>query len=174
MDHGIFIDIFPFDCYPDGAVKQLLLRGEKLLLRYRIRQCLFIPEDRKPTAGNLARWILMALSRIRYPKLETALQKQDRLYARCRGGKRRISHGSPWGMRECVPVEWLEETVPLEFEGITVMAPKYYHAYLSHVYGDYMRLPPPEKRIPHHYISLLDFQRGYCPMKAQGETAMTE
>ena len=174
MNHGIFIDIFPFDCYPDRPVAQLRLRGEKLLLRYRVRQCLFIPEDRKPTAGNLARWMLMALSRIWCPDLQTALQKQDRLYSRCRKGKRRMNYGSPWGLRECIPGQWLEETVPVKFEGITVMAPKYYHAYLSHVYGDYMQLPPPEKRIPHHYISLLDFQRGYCPKKTREETAMTE
>lgn len=50
MQQGIFIDIFPFDCYPDGAIKQLRLLRKKLLLRYRIRQCLFIPKDRKLTA----------------------------------------------------------------------------------------------------------------------------
>lgn len=168
MHHGIFIDIFPFDCYPDGAIKQLRLLRKKLLLRYRIRQCLFIPKDRKLTAGNLARWVLMGLSRICYPELERALEAQERLYSSCRAGKRRINHGSPWGRRECVPKDWLEETVPMEFEGITVMAPKCWHAYLSHVYGDYMQLPPPEKRIPHHYISLIDFQKGYCPEMAQG------
>ena len=24
------------------------------------------------------------------------------------------------------------------------------HDYLTRIYGDYMQLPPPEKRIPHH------------------------
>ena len=40
------------------------------------------------------------------------------------------------------------ETVP--FEGRELMCIKQHHLYLSTVYGDYLQLPPLEKRVTHH------------------------
>ena len=40
--------------------------------------------------------------------------------------------------------------VPIEFEGHTFSAIKDYDGYLSSIYGDYMKLPPKEKQVPHH------------------------
>ena len=36
------------------------------------------------------------------------------------------------------------------FEGVKLMAPKGWHEVLTWVYGDYMELPPEEKRVPAH------------------------
>lgn len=46
--------------------------------------------------------------------------------------------------------EWFEETVMVEFEGRKFRAPARYHDYLTTQYGDYMQLPPENKRITHH------------------------
>lgn len=46
--------------------------------------------------------------------------------------------------------EWSEDTVDLDFEGRKVMAPSGYHQVLTWVYGDYMKLPPEDKRVPSH------------------------
>lgn len=45
---------------------------------------------------------------------------------------------------------WSENVIDLEFEGYQFMAPKGYDKVLKTVYGDYMTLPPKEKRIPSH------------------------
>lgn len=42
----------------------------------------------------------------------------------------------------------------LDFEGIPVKAPLDYDSLLRQYYGDYMRLPPPEARVPHHEYNL--------------------
>ena len=42
------------------------------------------------------------------------------------------------------------EGVEVLFEGHSFPAPKGYDEYLADYYGDYMRLPPKEKRVTHH------------------------
>lgn len=42
------------------------------------------------------------------------------------------------------------ELIDVEFEGYKFYAPKDYNLYLSQKYGDYMQLPPEEKRHPYH------------------------
>lgn len=46
--------------------------------------------------------------------------------------------------------DWCETTVDLDFEGTKMMAPKGYEHVLEWIYGDYMTLPPKEKRVPTH------------------------
>ena len=51
---------------------------------------------------------------------------------------------------------WNEElfkcTVPHEFEGRTFMIPNGYNEWLTSLYGDYMQLPPEDKRASLHDI----------------------
>lgn len=162
MNHGIYMDIFPFDYYPDGFLKKTQLEIQKLLLRYRIRSCLYVPADKVPTLANAVRSILKLAARIRYPSLQDAIQKQCALYSYTEKSRKRANYGSPWGKREYIPAEWVEKTTELDFEGLRVNAPLYYREYLEHVYGNYMELPPLKKRKPHHYISYLSFKEPFC------------
>lgn len=168
MNHGIYIDVFPFDFYPDNPVKSGIFQLKKLLLRYRVRCELYISADSTRSFKNLVRHLLKCTSRIVYPSLQVALKKQECLYCSTIHGKQIANHGSPWGKRECFPAEWLSDFTTLKFEGISVSAPAHYRDYLAHVYGDYMKLPPPEQRIPHHYVSLIDFGKSYSP-KLEGQ-----
>lgn len=157
INHGIFIDIFPFDFYPEKRSEQLIFELKKLLLRYRIRQELYIPADKKFSLANLVKNLLKKISKMIYPSYQQALIAQMQHYQSVSVSNLCINNGSPWGKRECVPLTWLKEVRPVTFEGIMVSAPKYAHQYLAQVYGDYLQLPPEEKRIPHHYICHLAF-----------------
>ena len=46
------------------------------------------------------------------------------------------------------------EMTELEFEGGMYMAPKGYDEVLTSIYGDYMQLPPPEKRVTHNPVRI--------------------
>jgi len=47
------------------------------------------------------------------------------------------------------------------FENMQVVIPEKYDDYLSRLYGDYMTLPPVEKRIGHHYFDVADMHKSY-------------
>ena len=53
-------------------------------------------------------------------------------------------------IEEAVPSNCFEEYIELPFESINVMSIKNYDCYLSAAFGDYMQLPPEEKRVSHH------------------------
>jgi lipopolysaccharide cholinephosphotransferase len=53
--------------------------------------------------------------------------------------------------REALPSSVFGEGVIAKFEGLEVKVPADYHRYLTHIFGDYMKLPPKEKQMGHHY-----------------------
>jgi len=52
--------------------------------------------------------------------------------------------------KELIKREWVENLAPIEFEGKEYLAFKDTDAYLTHLYGDYMKLPPEDMRVPPH------------------------
>lgn len=59
-------------------------------------------------------------------------------------------YGGGYGTKEIFPRKWLQGTVAFPFEGITIDLPVGYDEYLRQYFGDYMQLPPVEKRQSHH------------------------
>ncbi len=160
INHGIYIDIFPFDFYPDGKLGGFAFDFEKLLIRYRVREIYYIPSDNTLSAANIVRRIIKTIAKCRYKSVDSALERQEKLIRKFGNTRRLINNGSPWKNRERVDKNWLCETTVLSFEGLEVNAPADYDSYLKNVYGDYMELPPAEERIPHHFISQIDFDNG--------------
>ena len=58
-------------------------------------------------------------------------------------------HGA-WKVREIMSSALFDETADYEFCGRKFQGVKQYDAYLTNLYGDYMKLPPIEKRVTHH------------------------
>lgn len=54
------------------------------------------------------------------------------------------------GEREILERDWFRETVDLEFEGRKYKAPIGADQYMRRLFGDYMKLPPEDKRVSHH------------------------
>lgn len=55
-----------------------------------------------------------------------------------------------YGDRETHKKSVFAESIDIEFEGMTFCAPKETDQYLKTLYGNYMELPPVEKRVTHH------------------------
>ena len=64
-------------------------------------------------------------------------------------------------MREIWEAGWFGKGVEVEFEGIKAMAPSNYDAVLRKIYGDYMLLPPEEKRVAHHFCEHFDVDHSH-------------
>ena len=54
-----------------------------------------------------------------------------------------------YGPQERVPRRLYLKSVPMQFEDMEVSAPGCWEYYLKNLYGDYMKLPPEEKRVTH-------------------------
>lgn len=62
---------------------------------------------------------------------------------------------SDYKMKELVPREWFGEGRTFQFENLKVSGVLNAEAYLSQIYGEYMKMPPQEKRIGKHSITLI-------------------
>ena len=66
-----------------------------------------------------------------------------------------------WRFREVVPREVFGEPKLYAFEDMQVCGPQDADTYLTTMYGNYMQLPPVEKRVTHHDYVELDLNRPY-------------
>ena len=58
------------------------------------------------------------------------------------------------------PTEIFADREKLEFEGQPFYGPKDYDKYLTFEYGDYMQLPPEDRRKTHGF-NIVDLEHGY-------------
>lgn len=152
--HGLYVDIFPYDVYPEGgdAKQGKTLDFLKVLIRakcgYRMRNVHSNRNYKKIVAYQTMRIASHAVSK------EKLIKTYDE-YARKHNGEsgtyffpQGISHYGKW----LIPMDAVIETTELPFEGVQFSVPKGYHEYLSHAYGDYMQLPPEDQRENRHGI----------------------
>ena len=65
-----------------------------------------------------------------------------------------------WGKKEIMPRELFGKPTLHAFESIQVYVQEDTNGYLTHLYGDWRKLPPEEKRVSHHGY-YLDLHRSY-------------
>lgn len=154
--HGVFIDIFPLDHYPDTAWAELLYKIKRRVLKVRIGKA-FIWDD----APNPIKELLKKPLDLIWPDVKAAVEDRERLFRSFSYSGMIANFCGQWGEKEIVPAQWYGEGVELTFEGLKVKAPKEYHKWLTQVYGDYMQLPPVEKRVTHHKTLVIDLECSY-------------
>lgn len=146
MDLGIYIDIFPLDNAPDEEA--LRNKQAQELLRLRKRKNVRIPYSYSCNAWRRrAHYLLSALHFWTNP--EKLNRRQQELMQRYRHRKTECicSMGSQYSyQKQCMPRQIYGTPTLLEFEGRYYFAPEKYTDYLTRLYGDYMQLPPEEKR----------------------------
>lgn len=77
-----------------------------------------------------------------------------------------INYGGAYGIREVFSADILKgETKNMPFDDITIDMMPDYDSYLRGVYGDYMQMPPEDKRVPHHL-------KAFYNLKARVEVKM--
>ena len=156
INHGIFIDIFPLDYYPEQRCAQRKIDREIRHLNNRIAKK-FKAAGKPPFIIRL-KYILLQL---RYPSVKRAVQIREKRICSVAESRLIANFGSAWGKKEIVPVEWYGEGTEMTFEGLKVKVPVQYKNWLNQVYGDYMQLPPMEKRVAHHHTDLIDTKKSF-------------
>ena len=144
---GVFIDIFVLDNVPDNTV----LRRVHRFICFCIRKVLWSKSGRRIAKNPFSRlWFtLVSLIPARF-----AFWCNETVAKNCNKRKTKLirhnTHPYP-NPKVCgygIPADLLDRYTELEFEGRTFAAVAEYDKYLTMLYGDYMRLPPEEKRKP--------------------------
>lgn len=66
-----------------------------------------------------------------------------------------------WGMKEIMPKEYIGVPQLYEFENFVIFGVEKYDKYLSHLYGDWRKLPPVEDQVSHHDCVECNLNKSY-------------
>lgn len=147
----VWIDIFPFDGAPDDSktIKKWLAKISM------INSLLGLSQYSLRAADNLSHkplnklFLFLKLDRLISTKLVwQALNKVVTKYD-YDSSKKICNLCGRYGEKEIVDKNVLGDGCLLPFESIEINCPEDYHAYLTHIYGDYMKLPPESERTTH-------------------------
>lgn len=154
---GVFIDIYPLDGM-GYSIKEVLNIGRRadLLssLCYQATRKRFAME----TTSSLFRKIIKRPVYL-FSKMLGKEFLQDKIESFAK--RNTISYdNSEWvgdimwlsgGRRDIFRREWFDKYDSVEFEQYTFKIPKDYDKVLKQTYGDYMKLPPEDQRVGHHF-----------------------
>jgi lipopolysaccharide cholinephosphotransferase len=156
MHSGIYIDIFPYDDYPGKKYTQGLLL--KIIRRIILAKCGY-EMWRTNNTVNKKRWIIykfLSIVGIFFSK-EFLKRKYDEIAQKYnnKGFDRVFENGGAHTYDEWViNKSCFRSYVNLKFEDDVFKCPVGYEEYLRTVYGNYMELPPEDKRGNHQIIKV--------------------
>lgn len=160
IPQGLTLDIIPLDGCPSNRNARRAQKAWALVFS------LFCAQSIPSNHGGLMAWgskVLLGLfrgRRVRY-KIWRFAEKQMT--------KHRIEDcklitelcSGPGYMRNEYPAHAFARAICKEFEGNEEPLPQGYDEYLRIAFGDYMEMPPEEKRKPHHDVVFLDLETPY-------------
>lgn len=158
VHHGIALDIFPLDGYPQSKTAQWGLELGKKWYAHLLGSAFAEPEGlRCRMEYRLKR--LLGLHR----RSQRYAEKLEKLIARYPTDTAEVwcNHGNWQGKLEYMPRDWFGHGREAQFEGLKVVLPENTQAYLTQKYGDYRNDPPKEQQKSHHRYVVVDCRRPY-------------
>lgn len=150
MSQGVWIDIFVYDRIPDNQRERTKFLHKVLFLKnFYIVKCGYkLPAN--ATLGKRLAYYLAKVACALVP-LDSIIHKLDFEMQRYSGNQSchdTYPFGGAYGPeKDIVSVEDLHATCEVVFEGRNCKTFSNYKEYLTRVYGNYMELPPIEKRV---------------------------
>lgn len=152
---GLYIDVFPIDGVPSNA----LLRRIHLV-RYDVLKKMVYMAYRDPYRHGRgpSSWLpLLCRKVIGQQRLQRATRRLLRKYPFSKSEKVCVFDD---GFKGVIDKQVLGQPTPVKFEEHEVMGVEHADKYLTHMYGDYMTIPPHDDQKQHgfHYV---DFNQAY-------------
>ena len=158
------IDIFPIDGTPNNPILRKIYYFRVLYHRALMSLCYKDSIDRQRKRGKLEKALLWVMERIPVNKLTTPYKQKCKIDKLLRSQDVNNSQyiGNIMGAyrtREIVPAQFYGKGAYYTFEGVQFRGLEKYDEYLTHTYGDYMQLPPEDKRKTHFKIVSIHGQK---------------
>ena len=151
------IDIFPVDGTPNNKLLRKIYFFRVLYHRALMSLCYKDSIDRKRPRGTAEKALLWVMERLPIEKMTTPYKQKakiDKLLRKQKveGAKFIGNIMGAYRTKEIVPAEFYGKGKMYPFEDIELRGMDMADEYLKWTYGDYMRLPPEDKRKTHFMI----------------------
>ncbi len=166
ITHGVALDIIPIDGYPDNKFARKLQCFWALIYSLYCAQVIPEKHGKLMSLGSKIALNLVPSKKTRY-RIWRFAEKQMTKYpiSKCRGITELCS--GPGYMKNWYPKEAFEKSIFMPFEDCEMPIPVGYDAYLKIAFGDYMQMPPEEKRVGHHDALFMDLDKSYREYKGK-------
>ena len=166
INQGVFIDVFPVDgmSRTEGNREKIGKKNKFIwrqvyfsylpALRRKIHKRTFFKDILLNIVAGL--FYVFDIAHYRNKRVERFVKKIPLSEAKMAG----IMFGFTWKIN-CMPADIFKETIKVPFEDIEVKVVKQYDRYLTLLYKDYMKFPPKEQQVGHHYNSGVSLDQGY-------------
>lgn len=151
--HGVWIDIFPLDHFPDKHIMHKIYLYRLKFWRWAIGS--YMKPHGLETGGVFANFLFGVMYKLSggYRKLTVKIDSLARKMNRKYSKSKHYGDGAwPDSMKDYFEEDWIKPLVKHSFEEYEFNIPVNYHEYLQHFYGDYMT-PPPEDKRNYHIIT---------------------
>ena len=151
------IDIFPIDGTPNNAILRKIYFFRVLYHRALMSLCYKDSIDRKRPRGTAEKILLWVLEKIPVEKITTPYKQKEQIdkllkKQKIDGAKYIGNIMGAYRTKEIVPAEFYGKGKMYPFESIELRGMQMSDEYLKWTYGDYMQLPPEDKRKTHFKI----------------------
>lgn len=145
---GVFVDIFPMDKFNNKKIINTCYILESLkLLSFSKRKNIIYKDNIVKDIIRSSFWgLFLPVS----PRLFANIIERKIIQDTDRNGKYTAFIPSKLKEQEIFSAQTFNELIELEFEHLTLPAPKNYDIILTQYYGNYLELPPKEKQINIH------------------------
>lgn len=164
ISHGLPLDIFPLDGYPNSWFKR------KLQIMYAMIYSLFVTQEIPTKHGKFMESVCKVILKS-FPNEQT----RYRIWKLCEQQMSKYSMSNceyttelcagPYYMKKKYPTSCFEDKVYKEFEGVMMPIPIGYDDYLKIAFGEYMKLPSKDKQKAHHACVFMDLSSNYKKYK---------
>ena len=146
---GIYLDVFPLDFISDDKAEVLTFEKKMHKIENRYIECTIKNDNDCQSIWEL---VTLKLKRSFYNHKKW-MERWESLAMSFGENQDKICFSHDYFyFKGGMNVDWFGDGMLLEFEGRQVLVPSNYDAYLKHVFSDYMKLPPIEKRVGHNFL----------------------
>ena len=167
INHGVWIDIFPIDGVSKKDNKPRKKYKPKFLYVWFEVYCSILPQLwRKLHKGTWFRdlWLNFLAAITWIFDIGHFHRRMTERHMRKIPYDEAVLVANFYGIRlkkEAMPKYLFDEVTKLKFEDIEVNVPKKYDEYLTYLYGDWRKFPPPEQQVGHHKDKGFSLTQGY-------------